>query len=144
MADNLEDASNELILADEEEVRYLIGEVFSHVPVDEVLDWLHPPVSGIDICKSLYFQVHQKACNDLCEAQVCSCVCLLINLPGGNEWNFVLTKIPTPAQNWSPNYRSFLILPEQKFNYLLHRLVTTSCAFSNLHLSWSKNKLPWR
>jgi hypothetical protein len=41
MADNLEDASNELILADEEEVRYLIGEVFSHVPVDEVLDWLH-------------------------------------------------------------------------------------------------------
>lgn len=53
MADNLEDASNELILADEEEVRYLIGEVFSHVPVDEVLDWLHPRVSGIDICKSL-------------------------------------------------------------------------------------------
>lgn len=42
MADNLEDASNELILADEEEVRYLIGEVFSHVPVDEVLDWFHP------------------------------------------------------------------------------------------------------
>ncbi|CAM6050660.1 unnamed protein product [Sphagnum compactum] len=36
MADNLEDASNELILADEEEVRYQIGEVFSHMPKDEV------------------------------------------------------------------------------------------------------------
>ncbi len=36
MAENLEDASNELILADEEEVRYQIGEVFSHMPKDEV------------------------------------------------------------------------------------------------------------
>ncbi len=36
MADNLEDASNELILADEEEVRYQIGEVFSHMLKDEV------------------------------------------------------------------------------------------------------------
>ena len=37
MTDNLEDASNELILADDPEVRYLIGEVFTHLPVDEVL-----------------------------------------------------------------------------------------------------------
>ncbi|XP_024398199.1 probable prefoldin subunit 4 [Physcomitrium patens] len=36
MADNLEDASNELILADEPELRYLIGEVFTHLPVEEV------------------------------------------------------------------------------------------------------------
>lgn len=36
MTDNLEDASNELILADDPEVRYLIGEVFTHLPVDEV------------------------------------------------------------------------------------------------------------
>ena len=71
MADNLEDASNELILADEEEVRYLIGEVFSHVPVDEVLNWFHPRVSGMNFCKSLFFQVHQKPCNDLCETQIC-------------------------------------------------------------------------
>ncbi|XP_061340403.1 probable prefoldin subunit 4 [Gastrolobium bilobum] len=34
--DNLEDASNELILTDEEEVRFQIGEVFAHVPKDEV------------------------------------------------------------------------------------------------------------
>lgn len=107
--------------------------------------WLAPPSSVWNwYLQKLVFQVHQKACNDFCKAQVCSCVCLLINLPGDNEWNFVLTKIPTPAQNSSPNYRSYLILPEQKFNYLLHRLVTTSCAFSNLHLSWSKNELPWR
>ncbi|KAL2642960.1 hypothetical protein R1flu_010547 [Riccia fluitans] len=36
MAENLEDAGNELILTDEEEVRYLIGEVFSHMPKDDV------------------------------------------------------------------------------------------------------------
>lgn len=36
MAENLEDASNELILADEEEVRYQVGEVFSHMPKEEV------------------------------------------------------------------------------------------------------------
>jgi hypothetical protein len=36
MAENLEDASNELILADEEEVRYQIGEVFRHMPKEEV------------------------------------------------------------------------------------------------------------
>ncbi|KAE8664688.1 putative prefoldin subunit 4 [Hibiscus syriacus] len=30
--DNLEDASNELILTDEEVVRFQIGEVFAHVP----------------------------------------------------------------------------------------------------------------
>ncbi|BBN02704.1 prefoldin subunit 4 [Marchantia polymorpha subsp. ruderalis] len=36
MADNLEDAGNELILTDEEEIRYLIGEVFSHIPKDDV------------------------------------------------------------------------------------------------------------
>ncbi|CAF2082069.1 hypothetical protein YC2023_069598 [Brassica napus] len=34
--DNLEDAGNELILADEEMVRFQIGEVFAHVPKDEV------------------------------------------------------------------------------------------------------------
>ncbi|KAK7337914.1 hypothetical protein VNO77_18505 [Canavalia gladiata] len=34
--DNLEDASNELILSDEEIVRFQIGEVFAHVPKDEV------------------------------------------------------------------------------------------------------------
>ncbi|CAO2837092.1 unnamed protein product [Amaranthus hypochondriacus] len=34
--DNLEDASNELILTDEEIVRFQIGEVFAHVPRDEV------------------------------------------------------------------------------------------------------------
>jgi prefoldin subunit 4 len=36
MAENLEDASNELILADEDEVRYQVGEVFSHMPKEEV------------------------------------------------------------------------------------------------------------
>ncbi|KFK43190.1 hypothetical protein AALP_AA1G091500 [Arabis alpina] len=34
--DNLEDAGNELILADEEMIRFQIGEVFAHVPRDEV------------------------------------------------------------------------------------------------------------
>lgn len=34
--DNLEDASNELILTDEEVIRFQIGEVFAHVPKDEV------------------------------------------------------------------------------------------------------------
>ncbi|WCJ43878.1 ABI3-interacting protein 3 [Euphorbia peplus] len=34
--DNLEDASNELILTDEEVVRFQIGEVFAHVPKDQV------------------------------------------------------------------------------------------------------------
>ncbi|KAG6750652.1 hypothetical protein POTOM_045160 [Populus tomentosa] len=34
--DNLEDASNELILTDEEVVRFQIGEVLAHVPRDEV------------------------------------------------------------------------------------------------------------
>ncbi|XP_051124165.1 prefoldin subunit 4 [Andrographis paniculata] len=34
--ENLEDASNELILTDEEIVRFQIGEVFTHVPKDEV------------------------------------------------------------------------------------------------------------
>lgn len=34
--DNLEDASNELILTDEEVVRFQIGEVFAHVPKDTV------------------------------------------------------------------------------------------------------------
>ncbi|WJX19343.1 Prefoldin subunit 4 [Trifolium repens] len=34
--DNLDDASNELILTDEEVVRFQIGEVFAHVPKDEV------------------------------------------------------------------------------------------------------------
>lgn len=32
----MEDASNELILTDEEVVRFQIGEVFAHVPKDEV------------------------------------------------------------------------------------------------------------
>ncbi|KAL0384836.1 UNVERIFIED_CONTAM: putative prefoldin subunit [Sesamum radiatum] len=34
--ESLEDASNELILTDEEVVRFQIGEVFAHVPKDEV------------------------------------------------------------------------------------------------------------
>ncbi|KAG6645436.1 hypothetical protein I3843_08G117600 [Carya illinoinensis] len=34
--DNLEDASNELILTDEEVVRFQLGEVFAHVPKEEV------------------------------------------------------------------------------------------------------------
>ena len=34
--ENLEDASNELILTDEEAVRFQIGEVFAHGPKDEV------------------------------------------------------------------------------------------------------------
>ncbi|KAL1341741.1 probable prefoldin subunit 4 isoform X3 [Arachis duranensis] len=34
--DNLEDASNELILTDEDVVWFQIGEVFAHVPKDEV------------------------------------------------------------------------------------------------------------
>ncbi|KAK6911377.1 Prefoldin beta-like [Dillenia turbinata] len=34
--ENLEDASNELILTDEEVVRLQIGEVFAHVPKEEV------------------------------------------------------------------------------------------------------------
>ena len=32
----MEDASNELILTDEEVIRFQIGEVFAHVPKDEV------------------------------------------------------------------------------------------------------------
>lgn len=34
--ENLEDASNELILTDEDVVRFQIGEVFAHVSKDEV------------------------------------------------------------------------------------------------------------
>ncbi|ESR37248.1 prefoldin subunit 4 [Citrus sinensis] len=34
--DNLEDAGNELILTDEDIVRFQIGEVFAHVPREEV------------------------------------------------------------------------------------------------------------
>ncbi|XP_027107374.1 probable prefoldin subunit 4 [Coffea eugenioides] len=34
--DNLEDASNELILTDDDIVRFQIGEVFAHIPKDEV------------------------------------------------------------------------------------------------------------
>ncbi|KAM7476892.1 hypothetical protein LguiB_024135 [Lonicera macranthoides] len=34
--ENLEDAGNELILTDEEVVRFQIGEVFAHVPREEV------------------------------------------------------------------------------------------------------------
>ncbi|KAK3024582.1 hypothetical protein RJ639_044324, partial [Escallonia herrerae] len=34
--ENFEDASNELILTDEEVVRFQIGEVFAHVPKEEV------------------------------------------------------------------------------------------------------------
>lgn len=34
--ENFEDASNELILTDEEIVRFQIGEVFAHVPKEEV------------------------------------------------------------------------------------------------------------
>lgn len=36
--ENLEDASNELILTDEDMVRFQIGEVFAHVPKEEVED----------------------------------------------------------------------------------------------------------
>ncbi|MCO5561114.1 hypothetical protein L7F22_014735 [Adiantum nelumboides] len=36
MLENLEDASNELILTDEDVVRYQLGEVFCHLPKDEV------------------------------------------------------------------------------------------------------------
>ncbi|XP_073156916.1 prefoldin subunit 4 [Henckelia pumila] len=36
--ENLEDASNELILTDEETVRFQIGEVFAHVPKEDVED----------------------------------------------------------------------------------------------------------
>eukprot|EP00250_Pteridium_aquilinum_P034258 c7310_g1_i1 orf=420-800(-) len=36
MLENLEDASNELILTDEDVVRYQLGEVFCHMPRDEV------------------------------------------------------------------------------------------------------------
>ncbi|KAI5075887.1 hypothetical protein GOP47_0009963 [Adiantum capillus-veneris] len=36
MLENLEDASNELILTDEDVVRYQLGEVFCHMPKDEV------------------------------------------------------------------------------------------------------------
>ncbi|MCO5560102.1 hypothetical protein L7F22_013709 [Adiantum nelumboides] len=36
MLENLEDASNELILTDEDIVRYQLGEVFCHLPKDEV------------------------------------------------------------------------------------------------------------
>lgn len=35
-AENLEDAGNELILCDEEEVRYMCGEVFVHTEREEV------------------------------------------------------------------------------------------------------------
>ncbi|KAK1288343.1 putative prefoldin subunit 4 [Acorus calamus] len=34
--ENLEDAGNELILSDEEVVRFQIGEVFAHMPKEEV------------------------------------------------------------------------------------------------------------
>ncbi|XP_038890488.1 probable prefoldin subunit 4 [Benincasa hispida] len=34
--DNLEDASNELILSDEDVIRFHIGEVFAHIPREEV------------------------------------------------------------------------------------------------------------
>ncbi|KAG9452546.1 hypothetical protein H6P81_005450 [Aristolochia fimbriata] len=34
--DNLEDASNELILSDEDVVRFQIGEVFTHMPREDV------------------------------------------------------------------------------------------------------------
>ncbi|KMT13618.1 hypothetical protein BVRB_4g082190 [Beta vulgaris subsp. vulgaris] len=34
--ENLEDAGNELILSDEDVVRFQIGEVFAHVPTEEV------------------------------------------------------------------------------------------------------------
>eukprot|EP00897_Mesotaenium_endlicherianum_P006425 jgi/Mesen1/5810/ME000293S04956 len=40
MAENLEDAGNELILADDDEVRYLTGEVFIRTPKDDVDDLL--------------------------------------------------------------------------------------------------------
>nr|DAD19747.1 TPA_asm: hypothetical protein HUJ06_021210 [Nelumbo nucifera] len=36
MNENLEDASNELILTDDEVVRFQIGEVFAHMPREEV------------------------------------------------------------------------------------------------------------
>ncbi|CAL8470702.1 g10244 [Coccomyxa elongata] len=35
LVDDLEDASNELMLADEEEVRYVVGECFYHAAPDE-------------------------------------------------------------------------------------------------------------
>ncbi|KAJ4789818.1 Prefoldin subunit 4 [Rhynchospora pubera] len=38
--ESLEDAGNELILSDEDVVRFQIGEVFAHVPKDEVEDRL--------------------------------------------------------------------------------------------------------
>ncbi|XP_022142983.1 probable prefoldin subunit 4 [Momordica charantia] len=38
--DNLEDASNELILSDDEVVRFQIGEVYAHVPKEDVEDRL--------------------------------------------------------------------------------------------------------
>lgn len=34
--ENLEDAGNELILSDEDVVRFQIGEVFAHMPMDDV------------------------------------------------------------------------------------------------------------
>ncbi|KAF6148713.1 hypothetical protein GIB67_019321 [Kingdonia uniflora] len=34
--ENLEDASNELILTDEEVIRFQIGEIFAHMPNDQV------------------------------------------------------------------------------------------------------------
>eukprot|EP00252_Welwitschia_mirabilis_P006398 TRINITY_DN17280_c0_g1_i1.p1 TRINITY_DN17280_c0_g1~~TRINITY_DN17280_c0_g1_i1.p1 ORF type:complete len:127 (-),score=41.96 TRINITY_DN17280_c0_g1_i1:333-713(-) len=36
VAENLEDASNELILTDEDVVRFQLGEVFTHMPKEEV------------------------------------------------------------------------------------------------------------
>ncbi|ERN01422.1 hypothetical protein AMTRI_Chr03g147660 [Amborella trichopoda] len=36
LTENLEDAGNELILSDEEVVRFQIGEVFTHMPREEV------------------------------------------------------------------------------------------------------------
>ncbi|XP_024519014.1 probable prefoldin subunit 4 [Selaginella moellendorffii] len=36
LAENLEDASNELVLSDEEVVRYQIGEVFGHLSKEEI------------------------------------------------------------------------------------------------------------
>ncbi|CAA6662745.1 unnamed protein product [Spirodela intermedia] len=38
--ENLEDASNELILTDEDIVRFQIGEVFAHIPKEDVEDRL--------------------------------------------------------------------------------------------------------
>jgi hypothetical protein len=52
MTDNLEDASND------PEVRYLIGEVFTHLPVDEVLICL-----TLAICKFLQTDnLHDFSC----------------------------------------------------------------------------------